>query len=198
MSASKNKFNTKRMVEMAILLALVVILQSLGSFGYLPLCLCLVPITLGALIFGPKHGAVLGLLFGLVAWFWGLMGKDAFTYALISFHPYLTALTCLIKGTLAGLVPGLLFKLLKGKNKLVAVMVSAISAPIMNTGVFILGCLTMKETLTTIASGSGQDFVYFVFITCAGVNFLLELAINIVFAPSLHKLEKYLGEKNKK
>ena len=45
-----NKQKTLKMAELGILLALVVVLQSISSIGIVTICLCLVPITLGAMI----------------------------------------------------------------------------------------------------------------------------------------------------
>ena len=107
---TRNKEKTLRMTELGILLALVVVLQSISSLGVVTICLCLIPITLGAMILGPKGGAILGFSFGVVAAFWGIVGKDGFTFLLFNANPVMTVVICLVKGTMAGLVAGLLYQ----------------------------------------------------------------------------------------
>ena len=53
----------RRMVGVAILAAIVVVLQSVGSFirfGSVSVSLVLIPIVVGAAMYGPGAGAVLG------------------------------------------------------------------------------------------------------------------------------------------
>jgi hypothetical protein len=65
----------------------------------------------------------------------------------------------------------------------VATFVASGLIPIINTAIFIVGALTMYNT---IASKFSPDVMYFLVITCAGVNFLIEFAINLVVAPAIH------------
>lgn len=176
---------------MAILLALVVVLQSISSLGVIPLCLCLVPITLGAVVLDWKCAGILGFAFGVVALFWGIVGKDVFTLYLFQASPVMTILICIVKGTLAGILPALVFNALKGKNHLLASIAAAITAPIVNTGVFALGCLIIREDVIATAGKLGVEAVNFatlLFVAIIGVNFFIELLINAVFAPALDKV----------
>ena len=43
-----------------------------------------------------------------------------------------------------------------------------------------------------IATNFSQDVLYFLVITCAGINFLIELAINLVVAPAIHTVVRVL------
>lgn len=190
MKASKNKLSTLKMVEMAILMALVVVLQSISSFGFVTLCLCLVPITLGAMVLDWKGGAILGFAFGVVALFWGLVGKDIFTFYLFQASPFMTVAICLVKGTLAGLVPALIYKLLKRFNSLMASIVAAISAPLVNTAIFALGCMMIQNDIVSAGSFgvSADTFFSVLFGVWITTNFFIELLINVVFAPALCKV----------
>ena len=97
MKEKNKKISTLQLTEMAILLALVVALQSISSVGVVTLCLCLVPITLGAIVLDWKCGGILGFAFGLVALFWGIVGKDVFTLYLFQASPVMTILICIVK-----------------------------------------------------------------------------------------------------
>ena len=117
----------------------------------------------------------------------------------------MTILICLVKGTVAGIVPGLVYKWLSEAFKfkaggLVAGIISAITTPVVNTGIFTLGCLIIKNDVIQVANqlgikGDTSNFIVFIFVSVITVNFFIELAINVVFAPSLHKLTDILSKK---
>ncbi|MBE6532038.1 MAG: hypothetical protein E7676_00835 [Ruminococcaceae bacterium] len=191
MKEKNKKISTLQLTEMAILLALVVALQSISSVGVVTLCLCLVPITLGAIVLDWKCGGILGFAFGLVALFWGIVGKDVFTLYLFQASPVMTILICIVKGTLAGMVPAFVFNALKGKNHLLASIAASVVAPVVNTGVFALGCLIIKNDVIATAGKLGIEAVNFatlLFGVIITANFFIELLINVVFAPSLDKV----------
>ena len=199
---TQNKEKTLRMAELGILLALVVVLQSISSLGVVTICLCLIPITLGSMVLDWKGGAILGFAFGLIALFWGIVGKDVFTFFLFSANPFMTILICIVKGTLAGIVPALLYKWLSSyeykNSKLVASIVASISAPIVNTGIFALGCMIIKDDVTSVAGQLGvsaDNFVTLLFVVLIGFNFFIEFGVNAVFSPALNKLSLMLNKK---
>ncbi len=189
----KTFFSAKNIAYFAVLLALVVVFQCLGGYikiGATPLSFVLVPIVLGAILIGPIAGGLLGFAFGFIVLMYGVSGADAFTNILVVNHPILTALTCLIKGTAAGVVAGLLYRLIARKSTFAAVIVASASAPIVNTGLFILGALMMSGTISANFVAEDSTLVYFLFIGCAGINFLIEFVIDIVLSPAIHRVVK--------
>ncbi|MBO5328115.1 MAG: ECF transporter S component [Clostridia bacterium] len=191
----KTFFSAKSITFLAVLLALVIVLQVFSGFfkiGTTSLSFVLIPIVLGGMILGPLYGAILGVAFGVVVIIDALAGLDPFTLILLQERPITTVLLCLIKGTAAGYFSGLIYHLIKNKNKLVASFVAAAAAPIINTGIFILGALLMSETLKNNFVADGQTLMYFLIIVCAGVNFLIELALNLVLAPSINTVENVI------
>ena len=206
---TQNSQKTLKLTQMSILFALVIALQSIASFGFINICLCLIPITLGAILLDWKGGLVLGALFGFIALFWGLVGKDQFTFFLFSANPAMTIAICLVKGSLAGLVPALLYKWMsnfKYKNSnLVAAIVASISAPIANTGIFTIGSLIIKndvvEAMTKAYESAGapppdmSNFIAFLFLGLIGINFIIEFAINVVLSPAIHKITEIVNKK---
>ena len=184
-------FSAKNIAYLAVLLALVVALQCLGGFfriGETSLSFVLVPIVLGAVLIGWWAGAILGFAFGFIVLMYGVTGADPFTNILFTAHPVLTTLTCLVKGIAAGVVPGLIYPLIAKKNKLAGVIVASALAPLMNTGLFIIGALLMSGTIATNFVAEGSTVVYFLFIACAGLNFIIEFAINLVLSPAIHRV----------
>ena len=184
-------FSAKRLTGIAVLLAFVIVFQMLGGvlkIGTTSLSLVLVPIVLGGMLFGVRAGAILGFSFGLITLIYGIAGWDPFTLVLLTEHPIITSLLCLGKGTAAGACSAAVFKLLKGKNEWVATIVSSAVAPVVNTGLFVLGALLMSDTLSAHFVADGMTVFYFLTIICAGVNFLVELAINLVASPVIYRV----------
>ena len=76
----KNHASVVRLTSLALLAALVVVLQTVASgirIGPVPISLTLVPIVVGAILFGPGAGAGLGAVFGVVCLIAGITGADA-------------------------------------------------------------------------------------------------------------------------
>ncbi|MBO7187036.1 MAG: ECF transporter S component [Clostridia bacterium] len=190
MENSKKFFTTKNIVYLAVLSALLVVLNLLSSVFKIitSVNLTLVPIVIGALLLGLKGGAILGFISGLMTFIIGVTGADAFTHILFIDHPVLTFLTCTVKTTCAGALAGFVYSLFENKKKYLGTFVSSALAPIINTGLFILGALLMSDTLKANFVADGQTVMYFLIIVCAGVNFLIELAVNMVLAPAVFKV----------
>ena len=117
----RKKFFTSRNVAfLAILVALVIVLQVMstliGRLGGTPLSFVLIPVVLGAVMIGPLAGTLLGFIFGVVVAVCGITGFDAWTFLLFSEQPVLTVLLCLVKGTAAGAAAGLLYKAIARKT----------------------------------------------------------------------------------
>lgn len=192
MQNSKSSFFcTKNIVYLAILITLLVVLNLLSTVFKIitNVNLTLIPIVLGALTLGMRGGLILGGISGVMTFVFGVVGVDPFTNILFVNQPILTFLTCTVKTTAAGVLGGLVYNVLMKKNKYVATFVASAVVPVVNTAVFILGALTMYNT---IATNFSQDVLYFLVITCAGVNFLIELAVNLVVAPAIYTVVNVL------
>ncbi|MDE7306514.1 MAG: ECF transporter S component [Clostridia bacterium] len=207
-----NFFSARNIAFLAVLVALVVVLQLWGSTipvgaGGLNLSFVLVPLTLGAILLGPIAGLILGFVFGFVVLMTGVTGTNFFTAYVLNDSPFFTTVTVLLKGMAAGFVAGILFNVIKKKNKFVAVFVAAASVPVINTGIFILGALCMSGTLNTFVSSympnfAGRNIMYIIIVGLVTVNFFIEFAINLICAPALYTVEtvveKQLLKKYKK
>ncbi len=179
-----NKFSTKKLVLASILTALVVILQFLGSFirlGPFSVSAVLVPIVIGAATCGTGIGAWLGFVFGVVV----LWSGDAAAFLAVNVPG--TIITVLLKGILCGLFAGIVYKLLSKINTYIAVAVAAIMCPVVNTGIFLLGCLAFFMDTISVWAGGANIAQYMIF-GLVGANFLVEMAINIVLSPVIVRL----------
>lgn len=192
---NKRQLQTQKLVLGAIMTGLVIILQLIGSvttfFGPFSTAVALIPIVLGATICGTAIGAWLGFVFGMVVI---LSGGAALFFA---FDVPGTIITVLFKGTLCGLSAGLIYKLLSKFNKYVAVFASAIVCPLVNTGIFLLGCYVFfMDSATQIAETLGLTISGMaVFWALAMGNFALEIISNVVLSPVIVSV---INLKNKK
>lgn len=179
MSMTKKAFNVREIVLAALLTAIVVVLQLLGNFiqftPFLSVTLVLVPVVIGAALLGPWIGAWLGFVFGLTVLL--AHGADFF----LAYNPAATISVVLIKGSCAGLAAGLVFRMLEKKNQYLAVFCAAIACPVVNTGIFLIGCLLFFKEIFPIT-------IVILF------NFLLELGFNVILAPVILRLVN-LGRK---
>lgn len=192
------KQRTLKLVQMAILLALVLVLQLWGSgikIGATSLSLVLIPIVVGGILVGPIGGMILGLFFGVITLMAGVTGTDFFTATLFQNAPFVTAAICLGKGLFAGLFAGLMYKLVSKKSTYGGVFCAAAAAPIVNTGLFILGSLTISDVLAANFVAEGTTVLYFLIIGCAGWNFVLELAVNLLVAPAIFRVVEAVTKK---
>lgn len=177
---------TVRLAEISILAALVVVLQVLSyalPAGTFNLSLVLIPIVVGGVLFGVSVGSALGAVFGAVVLIACIFGFDKGGNVLWNVSPLLTSVVCLGKGIAAGAAGAAVAALFKKlKLSVVGIFAAAITVPLVNTGLFVTGMwFLFRETL--IAWAGGQDVVYYVFFVLVGVNFLIEMGVNIVLAP---------------
>lgn len=168
---------TQKIVGIGLFTAIIVALQLLAAsikFGPFSITLVLAPIVIGAALYGIGAGAWLGVAFGVSV----LISGDA--AAFMTINPAGTVVTVLLKGMLAGLVTGLIYKALESKNKTVAVVLAGITCPIVNTGIFLAGCyLFFQEWLVSVFGTTGFATVVTGLVS---VNFAVELGINMVLA----------------
>lgn len=176
-----NSEKIHKMVGTGVLTAVVIVvyLLTMGiSVGPFNITFALIPIVVGAALYGWATGGWLGLVFGAMVLFTG--GANAF---LVINVPG-TIITVLVKGAAAGLVPGLIYSALEKKNRWAATIYAAAAAPIVNTGIFLLGCLAFfMGTINEWAAGAGIENAGVYMVTVfVGVNFLVELGANLLLS----------------
>jgi len=182
----KKRASTEIMVLGAILTALVVVLQLMGSFirfGPFSITLVLIPIVLGAALCGTVVSTWLGFVFGVV-----VLITDSAAFMAVSAVG--TILTVLLKGMACGFAAGVVYSLLANINRYVAVAAAAIVCPIANTGVFVLGSFAFfMDTIAAWGKDAGENnAIEFLFFGMIGINFIAELVSNIVLSPVVVRL----------
>ena len=189
------KTKTQKVVGMGLFTAIIVALQMLASaikFGPFSITLVLAPIVIGAALYGIGAGAWLGLTFGVTV----LISGDA--AAFLTINPIGTVLTVIAKGMVAGIVAAMIYKAIEKKNKTVAVVAAGIACPIVNTGIFLIGCyLFFREWLIAVFGTTGFATVITGLVS---VNFAVELGINMLLASVIVRIidlgKKQLAKKN--
>ena len=185
------KMDTKTIVGIALLTAIVVVLQLtvVIKFSVFAISVTLVPIIIGGALYGTFAGAWLGFVFGLAV----LLSGDAASFMALS--PFGTIVTVLLKGIAAGYFSALVYNLFNKMNKnVLGTYLAGVVSPIANTGVFVLGCfIFFIPGLREWAIANDFDSVVkYIFVGLVGVNFFLEFAINMVLGSVIVRILKVI------
>ena len=192
----KTFFTAKNIATMGVLMALVVVLQvfagSINIANLVTLNFSLIPIVLGAIVLGPVAGAILGFANGIVILIQVILTPSGFYYIIWTYSPLVTTLICLVKTTVAGFAGGMVFRVISKKNTLAATFVASALVPIINTSLFVLGCLCMSDTIltyqNTLPQSQGMNIFIFICVGLVTFNFFIELALNLIVSPALNSV----------
>lgn len=177
---------TQTLTGLALFTAIIVVLQLVATFvhvGPFSITLALAPMIIGAAVYGPKAGTYLGGVFGAVVLVACILGWDPGGAMLWNAQPFLTALICLAKGILSGLVAGGVYLLLAEKSRTLGTVIASIASPVVNTGIFLLGLFFLfPDFLAAWATAAGADIITYVLTGLVGINFVLELCVNLLLS----------------
>ena len=184
---TKKQQETEKLVLVALFTALVAVLSYFGGFIKIgtiaSINLTLIPVVLGAALCGPYVGAWLGAVSGAVFF----LTADAAFWLGLSIPG--TIITVMIKGIVAGLLAGLAYKALEKFNRYVAVLVSAVVAPVVNTSIFLLGCsIFFLDTIKEWAVADNSSVGVYMITGLVTLNFVFELVVNLVLSPSILRI----------
>ena len=188
----KNTFNTRFLVELAVLIAIELLLEITGlgylKTGPLEFTIMQVPVIIGAIVLGPLAGAILGTVFGLTS-FWQCFGKSVFGATLLGLSPFSTFIVCVIPRLLMGLLCALVFKWLKGMKKtLLRCGISDLCGALFNTVLF-MGFLVALFAKTDFIGGFIQQFgngnIFKFVVAFVGVQGLIEAIICCIVGASV-------------
>lgn len=191
----RKKFSTTKLVEMALLTA-IVLLMAFTPIGYiktlgLEITLIVVPVTVGAITLGPAAGAALGAVFGLTSFF-QCFGMSPFGAMLLSINPVTTFIVCVLSRVLMGWLTGLIFQGLKKIRPLrkASVFITSLIGPLLNT-LFFMGTLVMffyqTEYIQGIASSLGAANALAFVVGFVGINGLVEAVVCFVLGSAVSK-----------
>ena len=184
---NKQSVHTKKLALLALFTAMVAVLAYYGGFikigGLASISLTLIPVVVGATLCGPWAGTWLGGVAGAVFF----ATPDAIFWFGLSIPG--TVITVMVKGILSGLLAGIAYKLLANFNRYLAVFVSAIVCPVVNTGIFLLGSLIFFiDTVNAGATAENMSIGAYLIIFFVGLNFIFELLVNIILSPAILRI----------
>ncbi len=193
-----NSEKIKRMVGIGVLIALVAVMQFVGTLippisGF-PITLVLIPVVLGSAVYGPSAGAILGGAFGLLVFINCSNGTDPGGAMVFQANPALCFAVVMAKGILAGLSSGWVYVLLRDKNPYLAMLCSAFICPLVNTGVFI-ACMLLFFVDVLSAWAQGGDLLGYILSALVLVNFVPELIVNLLFSPVSARIRQTILKK---
>ena len=201
---NNKKMNTMYMVEMALLIAIILImaftpLGYIRTFG-LEITLIVVPVAVGAVTLGPTAGAVLGAVFGITS-FVQCFGMSPFGAVLLSINPIYTFIVCVLSRILMGGLTGLLYKIFQKSNPLkkISVMLANLCCPLLNT-LFFMSTLTLffyrTEYIQGIAQSMGAANPFVFVILFVGVNGVVEAVACFVAGSAISQALKKVVKRN--
>ena len=195
------KITTKTITGTALLTAVelvLIVISNYVSIGPVNINLALIPIALASMIYGPLAGLFIGLVNGLVT-----ILSPSTQAIFMPISPFGTVFICLLKTGLAGFLAGLIYLPFKNsessKKKLVGAIIASISVPIINTGLFSVGCYTFfYGWLSELTESSSYDSSFLVLLfVIIGINFIFEFTISLLLSPSINMLINYYEKRVK-
>lgn len=192
---ANTKFNTKKMVQLAILVALLIVLDLTGVGMIITPVIAIttlgIPVVMGGILLGPAAGGFLGVVFGLLSmWKATTIGVSPMDVAFSPFKsgdPLSSVILCFAGRILLGVVAGLLYKVLKKfiKQGYISTAITAVVSCVVCTA-------TVMASLWLLFPDLQVTFKA-VLLTICSVNFLIETGVTVLFAVALAKVMPILG-----
>ena len=191
---NKKKFNTKKMVQLAILIA-IILLMAFTPLGYLKIfiidiTLLVVPVAVGAVLLGPTAGAILGFTFGFTSLI--LSFSSPLGAMMLDINPIFRVITCIVPRVLCGWLTGVVYVVAKKNSKLskISVPLANLSCPIFNTIFFMTALMVFYYNTPAIqnmaASKNVLNPIALVFVL-VGANALIEAVACFVVGTAVTK-----------
>lgn len=184
------RITTRTIAGTGLLMAIMIVLQIIANYvaiGPVSINLSLIPIAIGSIIYGPLAGFLLGFIDGIICIF---APSTMAVFIPVSIGG--TIVTCLVKTSIAGLLSGFVYRLLKRKNETVAAIVTSILLPIINTGLFVVCALIFFRPILEQYSSNGNIYST-LFLVLIGWNFILEFGACSLLSPVVVRLVKYFN-----
>lgn len=184
---------TRYMVELALMSA-IIFLMAFTPLGYfrtpgLSITFLTVPVAVGAIILGPKGGAVCGLVFGITSLIQCFMG-GSFGSMLLSINPVGTAFTCIVPRVLEGLLCGLVFQAIRKISKNSAYFAASLACPLLNTVFFMSAVVAIfyhTEYIQGFVQALGVSNPFTFVLAFVGVQGLIEAAVCFLIASAVSR-----------
>lgn len=193
----KNK-HTLELLQLTMLGAIVFVLAFTPFLGYIPLgvtkaTIIHIPVIIGAIILGPKKGAILGALFGLTSLIMNTISPTVTSFVFSPFYSigdvngnFLSLVICFVPRILVGVVPYYVYQALKTRIKqTTSLAVAGLAGSLTNTIlVMSLIYLFFAESYAA-AKGVSVNALYGVIMSIIGINGVPEAILASVLTASI-------------
>lgn len=193
-------------VLLALFTAIVFVL-GLTPLGMVPLGLIKattlhIPVIIGCLLLGPRYGAVLGFMFGLVSFLSNTMSPAALSFAFTPLIPVpgtpngspLSLVICFVPRILVGVVPWFVYrglqKLMKesSRGEILSMAIAGASGAILNTGLVMSLIYFLFRDAYASLKGVPVEAVAGLVLGVVGTNGVAETALAAVLTPAIGKI----------
>jgi uncharacterized membrane protein len=145
---STNKHSTSVMIQLALLIAIMIVMAMVPFLGYIPLTPTIrattihIPVIIGAILLGPKAGALLGGVFGLTSLVTNTINGGVTAFVFTPFYQlgdtsgnFWSLVICFVPRILIGVVAGYLYRWIQkiDKSKIAACTLAGIFGSLTNT-----------------------------------------------------------------
>ncbi|MBS6396098.1 MAG: ECF transporter S component [Clostridiales bacterium] len=177
---NKNTTHTLYMVELALMVAIIFIMAftPLGYFRTpgLSITFLTIPVAVGAVILGPKGGAVCGLAFGITS-LMQCFGLSAFGTVLLGINPFGTVVTCIVPRVLEGLICGIVFRAAGKVMKNGKYVLASVTCPLLNTLLYMTSLVVFfyhTEYIQGFVSAMGVNNPFAFVVAFVGIQGVIE------------------------
>lgn len=184
---SNKREKITKLAVTAILAAIIAIVSftPLRTLG-LEITFSMVPVAIGAMLYGQTTGAILGGVFGIVS-FAQCFGFSPLGTGLLAINPLLTFLVCVPTRILAGFFAGLICNLFKKttKSSFLPILSSSLLAPILNTIFFmstLVICFYNADIIQNYVEFLGASNPFTFILLFVGINGIVEIIAGFAIA----------------
>ena len=199
--------NTRTLVQTALLLALITVL-SLTPLGYIPIgairaTTIHIPVIIGAILMGPKIGAILGGYFGLTSLLVNTFTPTPTSFVFTPFYSigdiggnFWSLVICFVPRILIGVVAGYLFRWISkvDRTQIGACIVSGLAGSMVNTILVMGGIYLLFGESYAAAKQVDITALFSIIMSVITVNGVMEAIVATILATALsNPLLIYLG-----
>ena len=195
--------NVLKLTQFAVLTAIMIIM-AFTPLGYLKIAaveitFMMIPVVIGAIILGPKFGALLGAVFGATS-FIQCFGFSPFGAVLLGINPVFTFIMCMVPRVIMGWLAGIIFeKMYKhDRTKILSFGVTTLSGALINTILFIAFLMILfGKSDFIVGLMDGKKVLPFI-AAFVGINGLVEAIVCFIVGAVLSKALYTILPSNKK
>lgn len=201
---------TTRLVQLTMLMALMILMAMVPLLGYIPLTPTIrattlhIPVMVGAILLGPRAGALLGGFFGLTSLISNTVNPTMTSFVFTPFYSVgevggngWSLVICFVPRILLGVVAGWVFLLLRERIKSVTIAcaIAAVLGSLTNTVLVLGGIYLFFGTTYAAVKEISYDVLLSVLIGVITLNGVLEaivaaLICSLVTRPLLKRTKR--------